>query len=140
MPKKECACPEITLVILPFWIPAKLADNAACGGYNKRFRAEIHLTVTTLDCDGFVVENLSLIKACRDRFKMTMYKASCEELSMGIVNIAHEMLGDRLITATVKVFNLTGYTQTVWKRGELIPPFPRLASVSERFATLKKRK
>ncbi|MDQ5893150.1 MAG: hypothetical protein QG640_161 [Patescibacteria group bacterium] len=127
----------ISLVIQPFWIKAQLADYAACGGYNKKFKVSATLTVEKLDCDGFVVENLSFIHECRQSFRVAMYKASCEELAQGITNIGHRMIGDRLESMMVRIFNLTGYIELNWVRGQGIPAFPRCATSTEKIETRK---
>jgi len=114
----------IKLVILPFEIPAKLAAVNACGGWSKKFRAAITLEVRQLDDMGFVVENQSLIANVRAYFGKAKYRASCEQLCQGIVNLSHNLVGARLTRTTVQVFNLTGYTEVVWSKGEQVPPLP----------------
>jgi hypothetical protein len=114
----------IRLVILPFEIEAKLSNEYACGGWDKRFKASMTLECEQLDEHGFVVENQTLIQTVRDYFAKSKYQASCEQLCQCIARISHDLMGDRLTRAQVQVFNLTGYTEIEWTKGTSIPPLP----------------
>ncbi len=114
----------VRLVILPFDVRARLAEGHACGGWDEKFRAAITLTSDRLDEHGFVVENMTVIKTVRDFFRGKKYVASCEQLCQCIANICHNLAGERLQHVHVKVYNLTGWLEIDWNKGEAIPPLP----------------
>jgi hypothetical protein len=128
--------PIVKLVIIPFQIKAELAEHAACGGFEGSFRGGVELSARTLDEFGFVVNNIAFIRECKARFQGAMFKASCEELCFGLIRIAHDMMGERLVEAKATVINLTGHLEAVWMEGQKVPPFPRLATDEEKKATL----
>lgn len=114
----------VSLVIEPFDVRARLAEGHACGGWDEKFRTAVTLESETLDEHGFVVENMTVIKAVRAFFKGRKYVASCEQLCQCIANITHGLGDDRLTRIKVKVFNLTGHLEIDWQRGQTIPPLP----------------
>jgi hypothetical protein len=118
----------VSLVIEPFDVRSRLAEGHACGGWDEKFKASVTLISTDLDEHGFVVENLSVIRAIRKFFKGRTYVASCEQLCQCIAHICHDLVGDRLISCHVKVFNLTGHLALDWERGQSIPPLPLCVS------------
>lgn len=128
--------PTVKLIINPFQIKAELAEHAACGGYEGSFRGGVELSARTLDEFGFVVNNIAFIRECKARFQGAMLKASCEELCFGLIRIAHDMIGERLIEAKATVINLTGHIEVIWVEGQKVPLFPRLATDEERKATI----
>src|SRR3954466_9774193 len=93
----------VSLVINFFDIAAVLAEGHACGGWDKKFRASIVLECEKLDEHGFVVENMTVIKAVRAFFKGRKYVASCEQLCQCIAHICHDLAGGRLTRVNVKV-------------------------------------
>lgn len=114
----------IRLVIDPFDVRARLAEGHACGGWDEKFRAAVTLECDDLDQNGFVVENLTLIRTIRKFFKGKKYVASCEQLCQCIAHISRELVGPRLKRAHVQVINLTGHVEIEWRKGEKIPPLP----------------
>jgi hypothetical protein len=114
----------IRLVINPFDVRARLAEGHACGGWDEKFRAAVTLECENLDKHGFVVENMTVIKTIRKFFKGRKYVASCEQLCQCIAHICHDLVGERLTCAEVKVYNLTGHLEIKWCKGEAIPPLP----------------
>jgi len=114
----------ILLVINPFEVEAFLAEDHVCGGWDTHFRTDIVLESSSLDENGFVVENMSVIKAIRDFFKGKVYVASCEQLCQCIARICHDLAPNRLTRINVKVYNLTGHLEINWKRGQALPPLP----------------
>lgn len=117
----------ISLVIDPFTVKARLAQNHVCGGWDKHFRTSVTLVSEDLDKDGFVVENLTVIRTIRKFFGNRKYVASCEQLCQCIAHICHDLGGERITAIHVKVFNLTGHLALDWHRGQSIPPLPECA-------------
>ncbi len=118
----------VTLFLKKFSVPADLADDNVCGGYDGQFRVSLSVTSTDLDNAGFVTHNENLIRAIRDRFAPVngKLKASCEELAGGVINVTHDLMGGRLVAAKARVFNLTGHVDVTWAAGLPVPPFPRV--------------
>ncbi len=137
--KKATGKAEITLHLKPFTVEASLADNHVCGGYDGEFQASCDLVADSLDSSGFVTDNLGFIELVKQAFSATMLKASCEELALGIVNLACSTVGSRLARASVQVFNLTGSANVSWVKGDGVPPFPREATRQERRDTERAR-
>jgi hypothetical protein len=125
--------PEITLDIERRFVSVDLAENFVCGGVEDQFEYACQLTTRSLTSEGFVTE----VKAFIDQVELEYSpsrgkrKASCEELAMGIINVAHGMMKSRLTQMYVVVTNLTGSVVAEWKKGEAVPPFPRLATRAE---------
>ena len=117
----------ISLVINPFAVEAKLAEDHVCGGWDEHFKTAITLECENLDNHGFVVENLTVIKTVRDFFRGKKYVASCEQLCQCIARICHDLAPDRLNRINVKVYNLTGHLEIDWRKGQALPPLPECA-------------
>lgn len=122
-----------------FRVEAALVDDMVCGGYDGGFECEVEVFVDRLDADGFAVHNERFVQTVRDEFARGTFKASCEELSAGVAFVATQMVDDRLTSVHVRVYNLTGYTTAVWKRGMKIPTFPRFATDKEIERTHERR-
>ncbi len=134
--------PTIRLVLEAFYVNAILANAAVCGGFDgdEQFEATVELEVEELDVNGFVVDNHGFIEYVDEQFSKTMLKASCEELAMGLVNLAHRKTDDRLVACRATVTNRTGYAEIKWEKGQSVPNFPRVATRAEREATNGKEK
>lgn len=128
----QTALPQTTLA-MEAYVPVLLANNGACGGVNQLFRAQIELTTRGLTPDGYVVEVGAFTATLESRFRANgdMLRATCEELAGGILRIAYDQVGPRLINAMARVYNATGHVTITWRAGEVVPPFPRLATVAE---------
>ena len=119
----------VTLRMAPFRVPVILAAHAACGGVEGSFTVSCEITTRSLTREGYVIEVGFFMDVVRSKFRtLSPLKASCEELAGGVVAIAHEILDRRLEEVTVEVKNKTGSVRLIWKRGELEPEFPRLAT------------
>lgn len=118
----------ITLVLNPFTVKAKLAEDHVCGGWDEHFKTAISIESSNLDGEGFVVENMSVIYAVRAFFRAKKYIASCEQLCQCIANICLDLCGDRANRIHVKVYNLTGHLELTWVRGQDVPPLPACVS------------
>ena len=122
---------QTTLYLKRFSVEARLVNNAACGGYDGHFEAEVSVTADKLDGNGFVVHNEEFTQSIRRQFASGNIKASCEELAQGIVNVAGLEIDDRLVKVVARVYNLTGYAEVFWRRGMELPAFPRFATERE---------
>lgn len=114
----------ISLVIKPFAVAASLDKHHVCGGWDGHFKAAVTIVSDNLDENGFVVENLTVIRTIRKFFKGRKYRASCEQLCQCIAHICHGLAGDRVTSIHVKVYNLTGHLEINWNKGQTIPPLP----------------
>ena len=121
--------PLITLKLHKFVVDAPLADFHVCGsGTDQRFTAEMELVAQDLDGKGFVTDNAGFIDQVKVAYGRVMHVASCEQLAEGLVFLAHREMGPRLARATARVFNETGSVDVVWERGQVIPPWPAVAT------------
>lgn len=127
--------PAYKLVLKSFDVEATLVDNHVCGGYDGEFQAMVELGAEELDENGFVTDNVGFIEFCNDRFSQDLLKASCEELAAGLVALAYEKVGPRLVTCFARVRNQTGHAEMTWEQGQMIPRFPRPATREEREST-----
>lgn len=124
--------PLVKLSIRKFGVAAELANNHVCGtGERGAFYTEVTLSARKLDENGFVVDNSALIAAVRESFRTTMFVASCEQLAEAVVNVAHKLMGGRLVSAKATVFNETGSVEIEWEDGQVVPSFPRAATKDE---------
>lgn len=131
-----------SLFIEQFRVDALIAKIARCGGYDLGFEAELTVTTKDLDDEGFVVHNEKLVDLVRNWFKYgqseersgcpSIWRASCEQLTEGLVNVVTQMVPKgRLVSVHARVFNHMGHTDLVWKKGQKVPDFPRLATAEE---------
>jgi hypothetical protein len=119
---KNAKTAPIKIYLKPFHVDAELADGNACGGWDENFTAELALECETLNKDGFVLENQTIIRSIRKFFAGKKYIASCEQLCQCIARLCYDMAPDRLNTIHVKVYNLTGHLEVTWTRGLDVPP------------------
>ena len=125
LPEKPAAKrTEVTIFLARFKVKTTLAGDAVCGGYDGEFDTDVGVTTDELDENGFVVHNELFIEAVRQRFSQGVYKATCEQLALGVVNVAGTELGPRLTKVVARCYNLTGWVEAVWHRGMEMPPFP----------------
>jgi hypothetical protein len=126
-----------SITIKPFAVRASLAVGEECGGWDGHFRASITMDCKELDKRGFVVENLSIIRATRKFFAGRKFVASCEQLCECIAHLANKLGEGRLTRIRVRVYNLTGHVDLDWKRGCSIPPLPVCLGSTKRKAKRK---
>lgn len=125
--------PSVSLNLLGVSIQAALVDNHICGGMTKgAFKCDIHIEVDKLDNNGFVTDNQTFIDTIKREFRgRGLMKASCEELCNAIVNFSYHMVGDNTKTIRARIYNLTGHVDITWKRGMVVPNWPRKATSDE---------
>ncbi len=111
-----------------------LSENFVCGGVEDYFEYEASLSTRGLTTEGFVTEVKTFIEMVEREYhpREGLRKASCEDLANGVVNIAHKIMGKRLVNASVEVYNLTGSVVVEFKSGDRVPAFPKIAEQSER--------
>ncbi|MDO8599079.1 MAG: hypothetical protein Q7S02_03140 [bacterium] len=129
--------PLTTLKIDWFEVLVSLVDLFACGGVEGEFEVRATVSSRGLTPEGFVIEVRDLmdqiIKAYSptDGCDVRTLQASCEQLCGGVVHVVSDALGDRLEEMTVEVRNLTGSVELTWRKGEVVPAFPRVATDEE---------
>ncbi len=124
---------ETTLSISTRAVRTDLAQEFVCGGVEDHFEYECQITTRGLTAEGFVTEVKAFIDEVEEAFdpRHGMFKASCEQLSHGVAHIAHKMTKN-MVECYVSVTNLTGDVTFIWKKGDKVPAFPKLADVFAR--------
>lgn len=124
--------PTYGLNLSRFEIAVNLVDIDRCSGYESgKVSAEMEIVTDTLDTRGFVTDNGGFLEIVNLEFADGPFKASCEEIAAGLINLTTRLVGDNLVVVNAKVYNSTGSVTVIWRRGSEIPPFPRKATRTE---------
>lgn len=124
--------PTYGLNLNRFSIPVELVDIDRCSGYDDgKVAAEMEIVTDNLDARGFVTDNGGFLEIVNLEFADGPFKASCEEIAAGLINLTTRLVGDNLVVVNAKVYNSTGSVTVIWRRGSEIPPFPRKATRTE---------
>ncbi len=112
-----------TKIVEKKYVPAKLIDDAVCGGFDGQFLCEVWVGEKELSGD-------SVINQIRFAFRNHVYKASCEELALGVCRIVRQVypMCPQIMS---RVYNQSGYAEVVWEQGMEEPAFPQRATPTE---------
>lgn len=110
---------------------ASLIDKNICGGApNGAFKYDLEISTSSLDHQGFVLDN-RVIDDIPHEWTDRLYVASCETLAGGLIRFIHAKISRRALRIIARVYNKTGYAETVWEKGNTLPAGPRIPTPTE---------
>ncbi len=112
-----------------FEVGVKLVDQAVCDSYSKGvFVASIGYVLPAVDRSRAWEDDQLIRDSIRAEFAGKVLKASCEELTRGIIHAMHKLQGEKLVSMRASIDIRTGSAATVWAKGMPVPAFPRRAT------------
>jgi hypothetical protein len=118
-------------------VNAQLVDDAICGGYDGSFEGD--LDVLYVPGRDFLNER-EVRYVVQQSFSGSLMKASCEELTAGMVHAVVGAFKGQARSVASRVYNLTGFAETIWSFQQEVPSFPRPATKGEIKRTEERRR